>query len=56
MNEVTNEPAAMIWLLRCLFGGVLITMLCVSGWASARVPLWCTPRQLVVHPWFIATS
>jgi hypothetical protein len=45
----------MIWLLRYVFGSVLITMLCVTGWASARVPLWYTPRELVLHPWFIAT-
>jgi hypothetical protein len=45
----------MIWLLRFAFGGVLITMLCVTGWASALVPLWQTPRTLVQHPWFIAT-
>ena len=30
----------MIWLLRIAFGDVLITMLCVSGGASALVPLW----------------
>jgi len=45
----------MIWLLRIVFAGVLITMLCVTSWASALVPLWQTPRALVLHPWFIAT-
>jgi hypothetical protein len=45
----------MIWLLRFAFGGVLITMLCVTSWASMLVPLWHTPRVLVLHPWFIAT-
>jgi len=45
----------MIWLLRIAFAGVLITMLCVTSWASALVPLWQTPRALVLHPWFIAT-
>jgi predicted permease len=45
----------MIWLLRFAFGGVLITMLCVTSWASALVPLWQTPRSLLQHPWFIAT-
>src|SRR5450631_2654689 len=45
----------MIGLLRFAFGGVLITMLCVTSWASALVPLWQTPRSLVQHPWFIAT-
>jgi hypothetical protein len=45
----------MIWLLRIAFGAVLISMLCVTGWASSLVPLWQTPRALVLHPWFIAT-
>ena len=45
----------MIWLLRWVFGGVLITMLCVTGWASALLPLWRTPHELVLHPWFVAT-
>ena len=30
----------MIWLLRFAFGAVPITMLCVTSWASALVPLW----------------
>jgi len=45
----------MIWFLRGAFTVVLISMLCVTSWASAQVPLWQTPRQLVLHPWFIAT-
>ena len=45
----------MIWLLRIAFTGVLLTMLCVTGWASVQVPLWQTPRAVVAHPWFIAT-
>ena len=45
----------MIWFLRIAFSGVLITMLCVTSWASAQVPLWRTPEALVLHPWFIAT-
>lgn len=45
----------MIWLLRIAFAGVLITMLCVTSWAGALLPLWQTPRALVLHPWFIAT-
>ena len=45
----------MIWLLRFAFGGGLITMLCVTSWASALMPLWQTPRTLLLHPWFIAT-
>jgi len=45
----------MIRLLRVVFGLVLITMLCVTSWASAHVPLWETPRAVALHPWFIAT-
>ena len=45
----------MIWLLRIAFSAVLITMLCVTSWAGAHVPLWQTPREVVLHPWFIAT-
>lgn len=45
----------MIWLLRAAFSAVLVTMLCVTSWASAHVPLWQTPAQVVRHPWFIAT-
>jgi signal transduction histidine kinase len=45
----------MIWCLRIVFAGVLVTMLCVTTWAGAQVPLWQTPRALVLHPWFIAT-
>ena len=45
----------MIWFLRIFFGCVLLCMLSVTGWASAHVPLWQTPRAVVGHPWFIAT-
>jgi predicted permease len=45
----------MIWLLRLAFSAVLVIMLCVTGWASAQVPLWQTPHQVLVHPWFVAT-
>jgi hypothetical protein len=45
----------MIWFLRLAFSLVLVTMLCVTGWASAHVPLWQTPSQVLWHPWFIAT-
>jgi hypothetical protein len=45
----------MIWLLRFVFVGVLVSMLCVTGWASSVVALWRMPRELVAHPWFIAT-
>src|SRR3974390_938392 len=45
----------MIPYLRLAFSGVLVTMLCVTGWASAHMPFWQTPQALVLHPWFIAT-
>jgi hypothetical protein len=45
----------MIWSLRIAFTGVLLTMLFVTGWASTVLPLWQTPRSLLLHPWFIAT-
>lgn len=45
----------MIWFLRMLFLVVLISMLAMTGWASSQVALWKTPREVVTHPWFIAT-
>lgn len=45
----------MIWFLRIVFSCVLITMLCVTGWASSQCALWKTPHDVVTHPWFIAT-
>lgn len=34
---------------------VVLTMLCVTSWASLQLPLWETPRAVALHPWFIAT-
>jgi predicted permease len=45
----------MIWFLRAASAAVVLTMLCVTGWASLQLPLWQTPRAVVLHPWFIAT-
>ncbi len=45
----------MILLLRFVFASVLIAMLGVTSWASSVVALWDTPREIVTHPWFIAT-
>src|SRR5436190_23395785 len=45
----------MIWALRIVFSIVLVTMLCVTTWASNIVALWNTPREVLAHPWFIAT-
>ena len=54
-QRMSARAAAMIWFLRIAFGIVVVTMLCVTSWASAHVPLWETPRAVVMHPWFIAT-
>jgi predicted permease len=45
----------MIWFLRIAFSSVLVSMLCVTTWASLQLPLWETPHAVVAHPWFIAT-
>ena len=45
----------MIWFLRIAFGTVVLTMLCVTTWASNLVALWKTPHEVATHPWFIAT-
>jgi hypothetical protein len=45
----------MIWFLRVAFAVVLLTMLCVTTWASGIVALWKMPREVATHPWFIAT-
>ncbi len=45
----------MIWFLRIAFSCVVVTMLCVTSWASLQCTLWETPRAVVLHPWFIAT-
>lgn len=45
----------MIVFLRVFFTLVLLSMLVVTGWASSQCALWKTPREVVMHPWFIAT-
>jgi predicted permease len=45
----------MICFLRIAFSVVLISMLSVTTWASLQLALWDTPREVVLHPWFIAT-
>jgi hypothetical protein len=45
----------MIVFLRVAFAIVLIAMLAVTGWASNEIALWKTPREVLGHPWFIAT-
>ena len=41
--------------LRLWFTLVLLGMLGVIGWASAHCALFDIPREVVTHPWFIAT-
>lgn len=45
----------MIVFLRFVFAFVLVAMLAVTGWASMEIALWKTPREVIGHPWFIAT-
>ena len=45
----------MIWFFRIFFSLVLLTMLVVTSWASSCVPVWAIPREVGLHPWFIAT-
>ncbi len=45
----------MINFLRFLFISILISMLCVTSWASFNCPLFGVPRNVATHPWFIAT-
>jgi hypothetical protein len=44
-----------ITLLRIVFAFILVAMLAVTTWASNIVALWNTPREVIGHPWFIAT-
>jgi len=45
----------MIFSLRLAAAFVLVAMLAVTGWASSEIALWKTPREVLTHPWFIAT-
>lgn len=45
----------MISSLRLAAAFVLVTMLAVTMWASLQIALWKTPREVLTHPWFIAT-
>ena len=45
----------MLLFLRFLFAVVLASMLAVTSWASFRCPLFAVPREVFMHPWFIAT-
>jgi hypothetical protein len=45
----------MIVTMRLVFAIILVAILAVSGWASSEIALWKTPREVLAHPWFIAT-
>ena len=45
----------MIWFLRILFLVVLGSMVWVTTWAGLHTPLFDIPRDILSHPWFIAT-
>jgi hypothetical protein len=45
----------MIIFLRIAYIGVILAMAWVTTWASGHVALWNVPREVVTHPWFIAT-
>jgi len=45
----------MIVFLRALFLVVLASMLWVTTWASLQCSLFAVPRDVVTHPWFVAT-
>ena len=45
----------MIWFLRIFFIIVLVSMLCVTSWASLQCSLLEIPGSVGGHPWFIAT-
>ena len=45
----------MIRSLRVAAAFVLLAMLVVTTWASSEIALWKTPREVAMHPWFIAT-
>ncbi|MDP3071183.1 MAG: DUF1475 family protein [Opitutaceae bacterium] len=45
----------MILFLRLLFLVIVASMLAVITWASLHTPLFAIPREVVSHPWFIAT-
>lgn len=45
----------MLWLLRALFIGILLTMGGLIGWASWQQPLFGIPDEVTGNPWFVAT-
>ena len=45
----------MLTSLRILFVCIFASMLTVVLWAGSQVSLFAIPREVVGHPWFIAT-
>lgn len=45
----------MVYFLRGFFLLVLASMVAVTSWASWQCPLFGIPREVAIHPWFIAT-
>lgn len=45
----------MVAFLRSFFVIVIVSMLCVTSWASTKCALWEIPGAVGGHPWFIAT-
>jgi hypothetical protein len=41
--------------LRIIFSLALLAILAATSWAGSQVPIWAVPREVVTHPWFIAT-
>jgi hypothetical protein len=44
-----------IWFLRGLALTILASMLAITSWAGAHTPLFAIPREVFLHPWFLAT-
>lgn len=45
----------MLWFLRIFFLVILASMVAVTSWAGSQGSLWEIPREVLHHPWFIAT-
>ncbi len=44
-----------IWALRMCFIVVLGSMIGITSWAGTQVALFAIPREVWMHPWFLAT-
>lgn len=45
----------MLWFLRALFLVVIVSMLGITGYAGSQCALFAIPRDVLTHPWFVAT-